>query len=250
MSSCNIFLSLTFMRYGRVDGEAQTEGFEGQIEIADFNWGLGRPNSNTDRAGVKKSEKEFEDAREANQEILDTGIDPKTGKEVNSEDRFKLRRAMLGNRILPSTNQVTLKDFCFTKRFDLSSTVMLNALNSQDEIKEATFSVLRFGKANEKSTSHFSPLYVVKLRRARVASLDLALQSEGNAGWALIDTVVFKFRSVDVEYFPVPKADTSRPAAKTPAKTIGRGAAPPAPPGPSAPTRQAGIPFSYNAPGL
>ena len=248
MSSCSIFLSLTFTRYGRVDGESKTDGYEGQIEVGGFDWNFGRPNSNTDRASFEKAEREFEEKRQANQDAIDTGIDPSTGKEMAAGDLFKLRREMLGKRILPSSNQVSLKEFNFTKRFDLSSTVMLNALNSQDEIKEALFTVLRFGQPSKDSTVLHSPIYTVKLRRGRVSALTMAVQSEGNAGWALIDTVAFKYRSVDVEYFPVPKADATKPAAKTPAKSIGRGAAPPAPPGPVAPTRQAGIPFSYNGP--
>ena len=248
MSSCSIFLSLTFTRYGRVDGESKTDGYEGQIEIGGFDWNFGRPNSNTDRASHEKAEREFEASRQSNQDAIDTGIDPRTGKEMSSGDLFKLRREMLGKRILPSSNQVSLKEFNFTKRFDLSSTVMLNALNSQDEIKEALFTVLRFGQPSKDSTVLHSPIYTVKLRRGRVSALTMAVQSEGNAGWALIDTVAFKYRSIDVEYFPVPKADAAKPAAKTPAKSIGRGAAPPAPPGPVAPTRQAGIPFSYNGP--
>ena len=248
MSSCSIFLSLTFTRYGRVDGESKTDGYEGQIEIGGFDWNFGRPNSNTDRASHEKAEREFEASRQSNQDAIDTGIDPRTGKEMSSGDLFKLRREMLGKRILPSSNQVSLKEFNFTKRFDLSSTVMLNALNSQDEIKEALFTVLRFGQPSKDSTVLHSPIYTVKLRRGRVSALTMVVQSEGNAGWALIDTVAFKYRSIDVEYFPVPKADAAKPAAKTPAKSIGRGAAPPAPPGPVAPTRQAGIPFSYNGP--
>ena len=248
MSSCSIFLSLTFTRYGRVDGESKTEGYEGQIEVGGFDWNFGRPNSNTDRASHEKAERDFEKNRQANQDAIDTGIDPSTGKELASGELFKLRRDMLGKRILPSSNQVSLKEFNFTKRFDLSSTVMLNALNSQDEIKEALFTVLRFGQPSKDSTVLHSPIYTVKLRRGRVSALTMAVQSEGNAGWALIDTVAFKYRSIDVEYFPVPKADAAKPAAKTPAKSIGRGAAPPAPPGPVAPTRQAGIPFSYNGP--
>ena len=250
MSSCSIFLSLTFTRYGRVDGESKTDGYEGQIEVVDFNWNFGRPNSNSDRASDRasheKAEREFEASRESNQDAIDTGIDPRTGKEMSSGDLFKLRRDMLVKR-LPSTSQVSLKEFNFTKRFDLSSTVMLNALNSQDEIKEALFTVLRFGQPSKDSTVLHSPIYTVKLRRGRVSALTMAVTA-GNAGWALIDTVAFKYRSIDVEYFPVPKADAAKPAAKTPAKSIGRGAAPPAPPGPVAPSRQAGIPFTYNAP--
>ena len=249
MSSCSIFLSLTFVRYGRVDGESRTEGYEGQIEVGGFDWNFGRPNSNTDRASSEKAEREFEKNRQANQDAIDTGIDPSTGKELASGDLFKLRRDMLSKRILPSSNQVSLKEFNFTKRFDLSSTVMLSALNSQDEIKEACFTVLRFGQPSKDSTVLHSPIYTVKLRRGRVSALTMAVQSEGNAGWALVDTVAFKYRSVDVEYFPLPKAAPAGPAAKkVPAKTIGGPPAPPAPPGTIVASKQAGIPFTYNGP--
>ena len=245
MSSCSIFLNLTFVRYGRVDGESKTEGYEEQIEVGGFDWNFGRPNSNTDRASQEKAEREFEANREANQDAIDTGIDSRTGKELSSADLFKLRREMLGKKIMPSSNQVQLKEFNFTKRFDLSSTVMLSALNSQDKIKEACFTVLRFGQPSKDSTILHSPIYTVKLRRGRVSALTMAVQSEGNAGWALVDTVAFKYRSVDVEYFPVPKAEAPRPVGKSaPAKTIGR-AAPASPIGAS---KQAGIPFSYNGP--
>ena len=243
MSSCSIFLNLTFVRYGRVDGESKTEGYEGQIEVGGFDWNFGRTNSNRDRASHEKAERDFEANREANQDAIDTGIDPRTGKEMASSDLFKLRREMLIKR-LPPSNQVSLKEFNFTKRFDLSSTVMLSALNSQDEIKEACFTVLRFGQASKDSTVMHAPIYTVKLRRGRVSALEMAVRSEGNSGWELVDTVAFKYRSVDVEYFPPPKADTTaRPVGKTPAKTIGRPAAVPI-----AASRQAGIPFSYNAP--
>ncbi len=249
MSSCSIFLSLTFARYGRVDGESKTEGYEGQIEVGGFDWNFGRPNSNTDRASHEKAERDFEASRQANQDAIDSGIDPRTGKEMSGPDLFKLRREMLSKRIVASSNQVALKEFNFTKRFDLSSTVMLSALNSQDEIKEALFTVLRFGQPSKDSTVLHSPIYTVKLRRGRVSALTMAVQSEGNAGWALVDTVAFKFRSVDVEYFPVPKAEPAGPAAKkVPAKTIGGPPAPPAPPGTIVASRQAGIPFSYNGP--
>ncbi|MEO7152756.1 MAG: type VI secretion system tube protein Hcp [Burkholderiaceae bacterium] len=244
MSSCSIFLNLTFVRYGRVDGESKTEGYEGQIEVGGFDWNFGRNNSNSDRASHEKAELEFEGKRQRNQDAIDTGIDPDTGEEMKAEDRRKLRIEMLGRRILPSSNQVSLKEFNFTKRFDLSSTVMLSALNSQDEIKEACFTVLRFGQASKDSTVMHTPIYTVKLRRGRVAALTMQVQSEGNSGWALVDTVAFKYRSVDVEYFPVPKVDaTPRPVGKTPAKSIGRPAA-----APVATSRQAGIPFSYNGP--
>lgn len=204
MSTCNIFLSLTLMKYGRVDGEAKTLGFEGQIEIAGFGWGLGRPNSNADRASHGKAEKEFAATRQANQDMIDTGIDSKTGKELSGADRFKLIRAMTGKLLTPSSNQVTLKEFNFTKRFDVSSTAMLNGLNRQEEIKEACFTVLRLRQQSESGAPH-SPFYVVKLKRARLASINLAVQSEGNAGWALVDTVVFKYQSVEVTHFPAPK---------------------------------------------
>ena len=248
MSSCSIFLSLTFTRYGRVDGESKTEGYEGQIEIGGLDWSFGRPNSNTDRASNEKAEREFEASRQANQDAIDTGIDPRTGKELSGPELFKLRREMLGKRIMPSSNQVSLKEFNFTKRFDLSSTVMLSALNSQDEIKEAIFTVLRFGQPSKDSTVLHSPIYTVKLRRGRVSALTMAVQSEGNAGWSLVDTVAFKYRSVDVEYFPVPKVEPARPAAKMPARSLGGPPAPPAPPGAIVASRQAGIPFTYNGP--
>ena len=248
MSSCSIFLNLTFVRYGRVDGESKTDGYEGQIEVGGFDWSFGRPNSNTDRAAHEKAEREFAVSRQANQDAIDTGIDPRTGKELSGAERFQLIKTMTGKLIVPSSNQVSLKEFNFTKRFDLSSTVMLSALNSQDEIKEACFTVLRFGATTKDSTVLHSPIYTVKLRRGRVSALTMAVQSEGSAGWALVDTVAFKYRSVDVEYFPVPKAEAARPVGKVPAKSIGRGAAPPAPPGSIAPPRQAGIPFTYNGP--
>ena len=252
MSSCSIFLSLTFTRYGRVDGESSTEGYEGQIEVGGFGWGLGRLSARDHEQAAKKEEKTV---RKGIREVLlaSQGIDPETGMRVEETEEKRNSRAQsahdrLISRTTVSGSQMSLKEFSFIKRFDLSSTVMLSALNSQDEIKEACFTVLRFGQPSKDSTVLHSPIYTVKLRRGRVAALTMAVQSEGNAGWALVDTVAFKYRSVDVEYFPVPKAEAARPVGKVPAKSIGRGAAPPAPPGSIAPTRQAGIPFSYNGP--
>lgn len=201
MSTCNIFLDLVFTRYGRADGEAVAEGFEGQIEVIGFDWGLGRPDERA-RASQQQADAEFQKDRAANQHAIDTGIDPKTGKELSGKDRFALIRAMAAKLILPSANQVSLKEFNFTKRFDLASTVMLNALNSQDEIKEACFTVLQQGQATEKLQVRHAPHYVIKLRRGRVKALGLALESAGNKGKDLVDTVAFGYRGVDVSYYP------------------------------------------------
>ena len=202
----SIFLDLTFDRYGQVDGEAVADGYAGQIEVMGFDWGLGRTSStNTERVSHKAAEKEA--TSEDVQTILDTGIDPKTGKEVTMKQRFELMKARASFNLLkvgvvaPSAaSQVKLKEFKFTKRFDLSSTALLSALNSQDEIKQARFTVLQREPTEKEGISH-TPHYVVTLKRGRVNSVILALESAGS-GKALVDTVTFGYRGVDIEYFP------------------------------------------------
>ena len=53
----------------------------------------------------------------------------------------------------------------------------------------------------EKEGISHTPHYVVTLKRGRVKSVILALESAGS-GKALVDTVGLSYRGVDIEYFP------------------------------------------------
>lgn len=217
MSTCSIFLKLTLDPNGAVDGEAVAYGFPGQIEVIGFDWGLGRPSAaNIERAHHKSSEREA--TADDKQKMIDTGIDPKTGKALTSKERFDLIRAMQSFKLLrvgavavSNSSQVKLKEFSFTKRFDIASTPIYNALNHQTLIKEACFTVLQGAAPFEvtmggvlRTVSH-APHFVIKLKEGKVRSLSLALEADGNAK-VLVDSVVFGYRSVEVTYHPPQRA--------------------------------------------
>jgi type VI secretion system secreted protein Hcp len=77
------------------------------------------------------------------------------------------------------------------KGVDTASTALLSALATNDEVKEAK---LMMRKAGEGQQDFFS----ITLKNARVATVDLESDAEGNA----VERVTFTFTKVDVEYRP------------------------------------------------
>lgn len=75
------------------------------------------------------------------------------------------------------------------KHVDASSTALMSALVTNDEIREAVLTLRKAGG----SALEF---YVVRLREARVAQLDQGAGEHGTTH----ETVTFTFRKVDVEY--------------------------------------------------
>jgi type VI secretion system secreted protein Hcp len=88
-----------------------------------------------------------------------------------------------------STSRRSYKEFVIVKRTDCASTGLMNALVSNDKVKEALLTMRRTGGDHE-------AFFTVKLKSARVTRVEHEARDDGS----LVEVVAFSFTEVDVEY--------------------------------------------------
>ncbi|MDB6000744.1 MAG: Type secretion system secreted protein Hcp [Rhizobacter sp.] len=206
----SIYLSLTLANGSKVEGEATAMGFAGQIEVTDFSWGVGAP------PAVAKMNMEMPDLE--------------VRKASHPDDTMPAAQRLLSNQVLklrpppmavPSSRTLTrvpLRDVTFSKRFDISSTVLMKALNSMDLMTEAKFTVLRRGESDGSGEGTFHrAMFVVTLSSVHIkqVSIDLAGQ---DGGLAVVDTVTLGYKDIEIEYSPKGQKDSMTFSHKTAAK--------------------------------
>lgn len=90
-----------------------------------------------------------------------------------------------------TTARRVYKGLTVVKAIDSSTTALMSALASNDEVKEAKLTMRKPG-------SEQIGFFFVTLKSARVASLEHATDAQGNT----LETVTFLFAKVEVEYRP------------------------------------------------
>ncbi|MGE5116888.1 MAG: type VI secretion system tube protein Hcp [Betaproteobacteria bacterium] len=182
MSWNNLLLRLTLERTGRVEGECAIVGYVKDIEVEKLSFDISTPEGDLERRQDEVDESE------------------------SAADRFKAARRLLAMR-RGSVARASFGPLKVNKRFDKSSTGLLKALSSQEEITEAVFVALRRSELGVKMKS--MPWLRVILRKATVKSVDLKLESQGNER-LLSEEIVLDYDEIAVEYMPERSPGTMR----------------------------------------
>jgi len=88
-----------------------------------------------------------------------------------------------------ATGRRQYKHLVVVKRLDSSTTSLMSALATNDEIKELTLALRKSGGAQE-------DFFTIKLSAARVVGVDLVADAQGET----TERVSFAFTKIDVEY--------------------------------------------------
>lgn len=93
-----------------------------------------------------------------------------------------------------ASGKATIRELRITKRVDKSSTALMSALRTNEEIKEA---ILTLRKAGKKPLEYLT----IKIENGRVVSIDLEA-GDVSGSPALFERVSFSFNKISVQYTP------------------------------------------------
>jgi type VI protein secretion system component Hcp len=216
----SIFLSLTLANGSQVEGEAVALGFEKQMELLDFHWGVGQP------PRLASKDEALEVAREhrmSSEPAPDASAPADAARRLLASQVLSRAPHAAGGRTGPvaGLTRVPLRDVTFKKRFDIASTVLMKALNALDVYAEAKFTVLRRGEAGGSgaNSSHVG-MFVVTLQSVHVKEIKVGLSGEGQ-GATVIDDVTFGYKDIEVSYRAAGQKDAMTFSHRTTAKKWG-----------------------------
>ncbi|MDB5816889.1 MAG: hypothetical protein JWQ11_529 [Rhizobacter sp.] len=210
----HIFLSLLLASGSKVEGEATALGFEGQVEVSEFGWGVGQ-------APILAS-------KDMEMPLLEEARVPGTADAsapVPAARRLLASQAL--NRAPPpggsagqvaGLTRVPLRDVTFKKRFDISSTVLMKALNSLEVLTEARFTVLRQGEidGSGKGSAH-AGMFIVTLQSVHVKEMKVGLSAAGIAA-TVVEEVTLGYKDIEIGYRPAQQRDVMTFSHRTTAK--------------------------------
>lgn len=155
MGWSQIFLKINFTKQALIkSGEAETTGYEGQIVLSDFDWGM------------------------------------KAGKDVAK-----------GSGVARRVNAEEIK---ITKRFDGSSTALMNAMKVRDKFTYARITVAQ-SFATEGGDARDA--FVLEAKDGYIESIDLDLVADGKA-MVLQEEIVLRYSKLKIDVIPVSNIGT------------------------------------------
>lgn len=207
MSETLAFLKIRFVKNGTPTGESRVERFFEQIEISDFSFGVSsKPEAERDQEKEQEREKERLAKEGKDPKDIKAAVSPSkisaapqsrvamiaaqmqaridAGKSLNPARTSKRKGS--GNRTLAAAK---MTEVSFSKRFDASSAFLLNALNGEDTIDSAVFTVVQ---RDPKRGGHLQDVLVVTVRRAVIEAIDLKVASGSGSGLEITEEVTLR----------------------------------------------------------
>jgi type VI protein secretion system component Hcp len=160
MSATNIFMQLITER-GPAIGECLLDGYFGSIEIKDFSWGMhALRDSSPNKAG------------------------------------FSLGGAVSSVLGMSKSVSIQLEPLTFTKRFDVSSSMIHNCIDKHTKIISASITVVHVRKG---SIGIYMPGFVLLATNGYFSEVKVDIQPDGNCA-EVVETCKLNFEQITITY--------------------------------------------------